>query len=90
MLADVCNSWLADKTVNVLMAKKTPLAPKLSRAVSERKRVQFGSVADRSCLGYPFKLARVWWVCAARVQARQVAEAMARVAGAQSVVVQAR
>ncbi|KIP09664.1 hypothetical protein PHLGIDRAFT_11795 [Phlebiopsis gigantea 11061_1 CR5-6] len=32
VLADVCNSWLADKTVNVLMAKKTPLAPKLSRA----------------------------------------------------------
>ena len=34
VLGDVCNSWLADKTVSYLMAKKTPLAPKLSRAVS--------------------------------------------------------
>ena len=34
VLADVCNSWVADKTVNILMAKKTLLAPKLSRAVS--------------------------------------------------------
>ncbi|THH00196.1 hypothetical protein EW026_g2298 [Hermanssonia centrifuga] len=32
VLTEVCNSWIADKTVNVLMAKKTLLAPKLSRA----------------------------------------------------------
>ena len=37
VLADVCNSWVTDKTVNVLMAKKTPLAVKLSRAVSVEK-----------------------------------------------------
>ncbi len=35
VLTEVCNSWIADKTVNVLMAKKTLLAPKLSRAVSQ-------------------------------------------------------
>ena len=34
IVSEVCNSWLADKTVNMLMAKKTPLAAKLSRAVS--------------------------------------------------------
>lgn len=34
ILSDVCNSWVADKTVNILMAKKTPLAAKLSRGVS--------------------------------------------------------
>lgn len=33
-ITDVTKSWIADKTVNVLMAKKTTLAPKLSRAVS--------------------------------------------------------
>ncbi|KAI0338854.1 hypothetical protein BDW22DRAFT_1337212 [Trametopsis cervina] len=32
VLSDVTNSWIADKTTNVLMAKKTLLAPKLSRA----------------------------------------------------------
>jgi hypothetical protein len=32
-LSGVTNSWIADKSANVLMAKKTSLAPKLSRAV---------------------------------------------------------
>ncbi|GJE99833.1 PH domain-containing protein [Phanerochaete sordida] len=32
VLSDVTNSWVTDKTVNFLMAKKTLLAPKLSRA----------------------------------------------------------
>ncbi|KAJ3552976.1 hypothetical protein NM688_g3871 [Phlebia brevispora] len=32
VVSEVTNSWLADKTVNMLMAKKTPLASKLSRA----------------------------------------------------------
>lgn len=33
-VTDVTKSWMADKTVNVLMARKTALAVKLSRAVS--------------------------------------------------------
>lgn len=53
MLADVCNSWLTDKTVNVLMAKKTPLAPKLSRAVSGENRVQLDLIADWSRQAIP-------------------------------------
>ena len=32
-MSKVCGSWLTGKTVNLLIAKKTPLASKLSRAV---------------------------------------------------------
>lgn len=77
MLSDVTNSWVTDKTVNVLMAKKTLLAPKLSRAVSIYLCLRFFTLLIL-VPGYPIELSCLWWLRTVGVQAREVAETLAR------------
>lgn len=86
-MADVTSSWLTDKTVNMLMAKKTPLAFTLSRAVRLACKASVDLSLMTSFIGYSDELACLRRLRAMGTQARKMAKAMASTEGAQPVVV---